>query len=142
VAAGALVSQDLQLQQRCCLLESPGEAGEDERLIGAQVQFMGCCQLHAVVATQGKGISKASGRFNKLLADLHNRAERPAPDQLLTGLLKYIGVIGFFLLTAGHAMPAMASTQVMRHTAMAYSFMAAVEPMARKALELSKKDDP
>lgn len=83
-------------------MESAVEAGKGQPLICGLSKLMGRGQLHTVVPTQGKGISKAAGRLNKLLADFHNRAQGPAPDQLLTCLLQYIGVIGAFPLPAGH----------------------------------------
>jgi hypothetical protein len=46
----------------CCLAI---EAGKGQRLFTVDPQFMGCCLRHAVVATQGKNISKPSGWLSR-----------------------------------------------------------------------------
>ena len=41
------------------------EAGKGQRLFTVDPQFMGCCLRHAVVATQGKDISRPSGWLSR-----------------------------------------------------------------------------
>ena len=90
------------MQQRCCLLESAIEAGEGQWLIRAMVEFMGCCQLHAVVAAQSENIGESPSCFNQPLADLDDDELIPAKDQALTGLLDVIPADRIFSLTTGH----------------------------------------
>jgi hypothetical protein len=57
--------QDLQLQQRCCLLESAVKTGKGQWLIRALVEFVGRCQLHPVVAAESKNIGKSTSCFHQ-----------------------------------------------------------------------------
>jgi len=64
--------QYLQLKELGGLVQTPVVAGEGDRLLGGDVQFMGGSQLHTVVAPEREAIRKTPSRFYELLADFDN----------------------------------------------------------------------
>ncbi len=83
------------------MIQSAVVAGEGDRLLGVDVQFMGRGELHAVVTPQGKDVGKVPSRFHQWLTDFNDGEALPGLDEVLPSLFEIFVADRVFSLKAG-----------------------------------------